>query len=59
MSITGIAMEPYVGSYIFGEWELPDGSRGYALSIALRKKPNFIQRFFMRHLLGFKWRSVE
>lgn len=58
MSINGITMDNYVGSYLFGEHELPDGSTVVALSIAMRKKPNFIKRFFMKHLLGFVWRSV-
>jgi hypothetical protein len=51
-------MGSFAGAYVLGEELLANGTRVFALSIAMRRKPNFIKRFFMEHLLGLKWRST-
>jgi hypothetical protein len=38
----------YVGYYQLGE-----------TCIKLKKKPDFIKRYFMKHLLGFNWVNQE
>ena len=45
---------PQVGAYYFGETE-----NYTAIVISLPYKPNAIKRFFMKHLLGFKWKDQK
>lgn len=47
----------YVGAYLFGEYEMTDGAKYIAMAISLHEKPNFIKRFCMKYLLGFRWKD--
>ena len=49
-----LSPQPQVGAYHFGETDTYT-----ALVISLPYKPNAIKRFFMKHLLGFKWKDQK
>jgi hypothetical protein len=49
--INNLARHKYVGRLIIGG--------EYGILISLEKKPNVVHRFFMRVLLGFKWKDKQ
>lgn len=49
----------FIGNYTFGELTRTDGSKYFAMQIWLHKKPSFVKRFCMKHLLGFNWKDNE